>query len=284
MWDEIKFKVLHSGSKLNLLIGINVAVFLVLGLIGIFETLSTANHIVHQTIQSYLTLSSYLPTLLTRFWTPFSFMFMNEGIITFIFNMLWFYWMGKIFEEYLGAKKLVTLYIFGGLLGAVFFIVAFNVFPLFAAIKNTATAVGAAGSVMAIIVGTATLLPDYTLFMLFIGPVKLKWLAAVYVLIDLFMTTGPDPGDAFVHLGGALMGFIYIRQLKKGNNMGQWVEKLFKPRPKLKIASRNLKNTDSKPRQEEIDRILDKISVMGYDSLSKQEKETLFRASNDDKS
>ncbi|MBW4891185.1 rhomboid family intramembrane serine protease [Mucilaginibacter sp. HMF5004] len=284
MWEEIRLKVLHSGSKLNLLIGINVAVFLVLGLLGILETLSTTHNVLNQTLYNYLAVPSYLPTLLTRFWTPLTYMFMHAGIWHIVMNMIWFYWMGQIFEEYLGGKKLLNVYFLGGLVGAVFFIVAYNVFPLFAAERNGATAVGASASIMAVIVGTATLLPNYTIFLFIFGEVRLKWLAIVFVIFDLFGLVGSNAGGAFAHLGGAFLGFIYIRQLQKGNDIGAWFGKLFKPKSKLKVVYKNSKNTNTKPQQDEIDRILDKISNSGLDSLSKQERDTLSKASDDDKS
>jgi len=285
MWDEIRLKVLKSGNRLSLLIGINIAVYIVLGLIGVFERLSTTRDTVSLTLDSLLAVPSNLSVLLTRFWTPFTYLFLNRGLLTFIFDMLWFYWIGQIFHEYLGNKKLTAIYIFGGLGGAALFVLGYNIFPLFATYKLHETVVGAPGCIMAVIVGTATLLPDYTIFMMFIGAVRLKWLALVYVLIDLFLLVGPEPGEAFVHLGGALLGFIYIKQLQRGNDWGKPFENLFKPKPKLTVAARNsAKNSSTKPRQDEIDRILDKISQTGYDSLSKSEKEILFRASSDDKS
>ena len=284
MWEEIRYKVLHSGSKLNLLIGINVAVFLALGIIGVIEALSTSRNVLGDTIYHYLALPSYIPTLLTHFWTPITYMFMHDGIWHIVMNMIWFYWMGSIFEEYLGAQKLLALYLLGGLAGAFFFVLGYNVFPLFASVRVAGTVVGASAAIMAIIVGTATLLPDYTIFFMFIGPVRLKWLAAIFVIIDLLSLASSNAGGELSHLGGALMGFIYIKQLQKGNDMGASIGRLFKPKPHLTVASKNLKNTSTKPRQDEIDRILDKISNSGYESLSKQEKETLFRASADDKS
>ncbi|MGZ3767639.1 MAG: DUF6576 domain-containing protein, partial [Mucilaginibacter sp.] len=129
---------------------------------------------------------------------------------------------------------------------------------------------------------TATLLPDYTIFMMLIGPVKLKWIAIFYVIIDFIMIAGANPGGEISHLGGALFGFIYIKQLQRGHDWIGAINSIFKSRSKLKVASRNAeKNSNSKPRQEEIDRILDKISQAGYESLNKQEKEILFRASKD---
>jgi len=284
MWQEIRFKVLHSGSRLNLLIGINIAVYVILGLVNVFEQLSTRSNTLSLALDSYLTVPAYFPTLLFRFWTPFTYLFMNRGLITFIFDMLWFFWIGRIFQEYLGNKKLVAIYIFGGLGGAAFFLLGYNVFPLLTAYKLHATAVGAPGCIMAVIVGTATLLPDYTIFMLFIGAVRLKWLVLVYVIIDMLFLLDA-PGESFVHLGGALVGFIFIKQLQRGNDWSKPFEKIFQPRTKLKVAVKNPgKTAGNRPRQEEIDRILDKISQTGYDNLSKQEKETLFRASSDDKS
>jgi hypothetical protein len=106
----------------------------------------------------------------------------------------------------------------------------------------------------------------------------------VYVILDLLLTTGTNAGAAFTHIGGAGMGFLYVKQLQSGNDWAEWLGKLFKPRRHLKIVSNNLKNTTTKPRQDEIDRILDKISATGVDSLSKYEKDTLSKLRDDDKS
>ena len=119
--------------------------------------------------------------------------------------------------------------------------------------------------------------------MMFIGAVRLKWIALVYVILDILFLIGPNSGNILAHLGGALLGFVYIRQLQRGNDWGAAIAKIFKRRSKLKIVAKNsAKITNGKPRQDEIDRILDKISQTGYDSLSKQEKEILFRASNNE--
>ena len=163
--------------------------------------------------------------------------------------------------------------------------VSYNVFPFFtngdAALSSSV--VGASASVMAIIVGAATIVPNYTISLMFIGPVKLKWLVIIYVAIDFLGVTGPNAGGQIAHLGGALFGFVYVRQLQKGNDWIASIAGLFKKRSKLKVVANN-KNKDavSKPRQEDIDRILDKISKSGYENLTKQEKEILFRASNNE--
>lgn len=293
-WQNIRYKLLHSGSKLNLLIGINVLVFLLINIPAIFEQLFVTGlsqpSVILSYAYDYLAMPAYLPKLLTRFWTPVSYMFLHQGIFHILFNMLWLYWMGQLFEEYLGTKRVVGLYIMGGLMGAVFYLAAFNLIPAFShseALPLT-TVAGASASVMAIVVATATLLPDYTIFLMFLGPVKLKWVALFYIVFDFLSIAGPNAGGEIAHLGGALMGFIYVKQLQRGNNISDSINNLFKSSPKIKVVSSNPgyqrsgRNANSYPQQEEIDRILDKISQSGYDSLNKNEKEILFRASNKD--
>jgi len=274
--------MLRSGSKLNLLIGINIFVFLLINIPGIFETLlfNTA-HIAHFS-DEYLLLPASLHKLLTHFWTPLTYMFMHAGIFHILFNMLWFYWFGQIFEDFLGKKRTLGLYLMGGLAGATFYVVCYNVFPFYTQIHaaDSSTLVGASASVMAVMAATATQLPDYTISLILIGPVRLKWLVLFFIVIDFLGITGLNAGGELSHLGGALIGFLYIKQLQKGNDWIAIIAKVFKPRPKMKVVANNpSKNAPYFPRQEEIDLILDKISKSGYDSLTKQEKEVLFRAS-----
>jgi membrane associated rhomboid family serine protease len=282
LWENVTNKMFRSGSKINLLIGINVFVFLLINIPAVFEALITRTNIINTYSYEYLALPAYLPKLLTRFWTPLTYMFMHAGIFHILFNMLWLYWMGQIFEEFLGNKRILGLYLLGGLAGAVLYIASYNIFPAFtqSGALLVSSAVGASASVIAIIVGAATIAPDYTIMLILLGPVKLKWLVIIYVIIDFLGVVGPNAGGEIAHLGGALFGFIYVKQLQNGRDMVAFIANLFKSRSKLKVVSNNrAKNSSAKPRQEEIDRILDKISTTGYESLSKQEKETLFRAS-----
>ncbi|MBS1532835.1 MAG: rhomboid family intramembrane serine protease [Bacteroidetes bacterium] len=290
LWKDIKFKMLHSGSRVMLLVWINIIVFLVIFVPATIEQLFSGfgrPSVITTEVYEYLSLPSYLPKLLHRPWTPFTYMFIHAGIFHILFNMLWLYWMGQIFEEYLGNKRTVGLYILGGLSGAFFFVAAYNIFPYFSHTDLVAlsTNVGASAAIMAIIVATATLVPDYTIYLFIIGPVRLKWLALFFVVLDFLSISGLNAGGEISHLGGALFGFIYIKQLQRGNDIVGFFANQFKKRSKLKVAAKNgAQNTGSKPRQEEVDRILDKISRTGYDSLSKQEKEILFRASKDNES
>ncbi len=283
LWKDLQYKMLRSGSKLNLLIGINIIVFLLINIPSILEGLFFRTHIISLYSSEYLQLPAYLPKLAVRFWTPFTYMFMHDGIFHILFNMLWFYWFGQIFEEYLGKQRTLGLYLLGGLTGALLFILSFNTLPLFTHSDSAlfSSMVGASASVMAIMVATATLLPDYTIPLIFIGPVKLKWLVAFFIIIDFLGITGLNAGGEIAHLGGALMGYVYIKQLHRGHDWVGGIANLFKSKSKLKVVAKNpSRNSSSVPRQEEIDVILDKISRSGYDSLNKQEKEILFRASN----
>lgn len=283
VWENINYKI-RSGSRLYLLIYINVAVYLVIGIPAVFEFLFNGGResIIEAFAYRYLEMPSDLPALLRHFWTPVTYMFMHAGPFHILFNMLWLYWIGQIFEEYLGQKRTLGLYLMGGLAGALFFVAAYNLIPAFKS-ELGLPIVGASAGVMAIIVATATLLPDYSIPLFLIGPVKLKWLALFFVILDFLSIRGGNPGGEFAHLGGALLGFVYIKRLQQGNDWVAAISKLFSRRPgatNLKVVSRSAgKKNLAKPRQEDVDRVLDKISVSGYDSLNSEEKEILFRAS-----
>ncbi len=282
LWQNIQYKMLRSGSKLNLLIGINIIVFLVVNITDVLGKFLFSVNIGRLT-DEYLLLPASLPKLASHFWTPITYMFMHANIWHILFNMLWFYWFGQIFEEFLGKKRTLGLYFMGGLAGAFMFVFCFNVFPFFThvhAAETTGPLVGASAAVMAVMVATATQLPNYSIPLILIGPVRLKWLVLFFIAIDFLGITGLNAGGELAHLGGALVGFLYIKQLQKGNDWIASITNLFKPKPKMKVVSSNpSKKYYDFPRQEEIDSILDKISKSGYDNLSKQEKEVLFRAS-----
>ncbi|RYZ96272.1 MAG: rhomboid family intramembrane serine protease [Sphingobacteriaceae bacterium] len=288
LWENITYKMLHTRSKLFLLIGINVAVYLAINAPAVIEQLfftgfGNSNIIAYS--NDYLRLPANLDKLAHRFWTPFTYMFMHADVFHILFNMLWLYWLGQIFEEYMGHGRTIGLYILGGLAGGFLYVLCFNTIPAFTAVNASAVSgiVGASAGVMAIIIATATLRPDYTIQLFLFGAVKLKWLAIFYIVVDFLSSAGGNAGGSIAHLGGALLGFIYIKRVQSGSDWIGGISKLFKRKSKLKVVSNNPeKNTSAKPRQEEIDRILDKISQSGYDSLTRQEKEVLFRASKDE--
>jgi len=275
IFAELWFKMVHSGSRLNLFIGINILVFLSIGIVAVFDLF--AGSLSAEWLTNQLAMPAWLPSLPYKFWTPITYMFLHREFFHILFNMLWLYWMGRIFEEYLKPEQFTFTYIAGGLAGALFYLIAYNVFPVFSPHAQTSVILGASASVNAIVIAVATLLPDYTIMLLFFGAVRLKYLALAFVLIDFLSIAASNPGGSIAHLGGALLGFLYIRQLQSGND---W-SKIFKREKKLKIVSNQRPGTTANrlPDQEIIDEILDKISKSGYESLSTKEKQQLFNAS-----
>jgi len=206
--------------------------------------------------------------------------------------MLALYWFGKLFLMFSTEKQLVGLYVMGGFAGALFYVAAFNIFPYFEPVIQHTVLLGASASIMAIIVAAAMQSPNMELRMLFIGNIKLKYVAVIAVLASFFGITSNNAGGEIAHLGGALTGYFFVVSLRQGKDFTKWLNKLldffsdlFKPR-KLKVKPNNKKgsskmsdaefNMNKARRMEEIDRILDKIKTSGYESLSSDEKKRLF--------
>lgn len=287
--DDLKMSFRH-GSTLTKVIFVNLGVFIIYNLLASFSFLLNANP---PDLINWLAVPAYLPALLTRPWTLISYMFLHEGFMHLLFNMIWLYFGGRIFQDLLGEQRFMSTYIMGGLSGAFLYILAYNIFPVFGEVLPIARAMGASASILAIIVAIGTKVPNYTVHLLFIGPVKLKYIAVFSVLIDLISFHQGNAGGHIAHLGGALFGFMYIRQLEKGKDLGIWYTKwvntfkaLFSKSNKkhVKVVYRkdgpNKKEAARmKSEQEAVDVILDKISKSGYDSLTKEEKDMLFKAS-----
>ncbi len=294
MFDEFKNVFQRPNNAHAQLIFINVVVFLVLAIILVFSTTS-GNSEFFDVIHKQLAIPAPILSFLAKPWTIITYSFIHDlgGILHILFNMLALYWFGKLFVEYLGSDKLIALYILGALAGGVFYLLVYNTIPFYQERIPGLGMVGASAAVYAILVATATLLPDYTFFLLFFGPVRIKYIAFVYIVISFLGSIGGNAGGNIAHLGGALMGYIYIKQLQVGVNWGGWItsvidaiKSLFSSKPKVKVTYRkseprpaNPTTKASKATQDEIDSILDKISDRGYESLTKEEKEKLFNAS-----
>lgn len=289
--DEIKHSF-KTGSVLTRLIYINLAVFVAVKLLQVLFFLFSAGDTGTVFIMEWLAVPAMVSELISRPWTVFTYMFLHEGFLHILFNILWLYWFGRIFLEYLDERKLLGVYILGGLAGAALYIISFNLFPAFAQILPLSRALGASAAVLAIVISISVYVPDYTIALLFIGPVKLKYIAAFMILLDIISIAGTNAGGHIAHLGGALFGWIFIRQYRKGSDLTRGINILFhkissffKPGSKLKVEYKKTRtdydyNKQKIERQKRIDEILDKISKSGYDSLSKEEKEILFRISN----
>lgn len=270
----------HS-DHLKRLIFINAFVFLFIKvsqtLIFLFNTSPWIDWFIY-----YTALPSSVNELLLKPWTFFSYMFIHEGIWHFAFNMIILFWTGQIFTEYLGAKKLLATYINGAFMGGILYVLTYNVFPAFHDQKEFSSLIGASAGILAILVAVATLIPDYKVFLFLFGAVAIKYVAIASVLIYLILIPSGNAGGNIAHLGGALYGFIFIKQLRKGKDLGSWLYAIFAlfDRKKRNQKLRVVKDDDDQLTvQNRIDRILEKISHSGYDSLTESEKELLFRVS-----
>ncbi|MBL7870033.1 MAG: rhomboid family intramembrane serine protease [Cyclobacteriaceae bacterium] len=297
MFDEFKNAFQKPNNTHVQLIIINVVVFLLMAVIKVFSTASGFAD-VFELIHAQVSIPAPFFSFLRKPWTIITYAFVHDlsGIFHILFNMLVFYWFAKLFIEYLGSDKLVALYVLGAIAGGVSYLLVYNTIPFYEALTPANGMVGASAAVYAVLVATAVLLPDYTFFLLFLGPIKIKYIALFYIVISFLGTIGGNAGGNIAHLGGALIGFIYIKQLQAGVNWGGWIttlldsfKGLFGSQPNVKVTYRKAepkvhqpttKTTKAnKASQDEIDSILDKISDRGYESLSKEEKEKLFNAS-----
>lgn len=294
IWEGIK-NSFKEGSTLSKLIYINFGVFLLVKLVTAFVYLSGMSLSEGNFVINWLVLPANTSTLLSRPWTMFSYMFLHESFFHILSNMIWLYLFGRIFLSFLDQKKLLSVYLIGGLTGASVFVFAFNMFPVFENELAVAVALGASASVMAIVIATVSYSPNYIVNLVFLGPVKIKYIALVFVLTDLIQLPQGNAGGHLAHFGGAFYGWLFISQLRKGkdistgfNQMMETVFSWFKLKKKMKVTHKRARTADDraynkakKQNQENLNVILEKISKSGYDSLSKAEKEVLFKSSKD---
>ena len=296
--DELK-RFFTGGSVLSVLILINVSVWLLVKIISVFfflfnkpDPLGAESWFLH-----FIAVPAYLPDLFSRPWSIFTYMFLHFDFFHILFNMLWLYWFGKIFLEYLNSRQLLQTYLTGGIAGALVYISAFNIFPVFNNTLPLSLALGASASVMAIVTAISFYVPNYSVQLLLIGRVKIIYLAIILFVIDFFSISAGNSGGHLAHIGGAIWGFTYISIIKKGKfrpftglteNWSKRIKHFFSF---LKKPINNYSNFEKRPlsdeeyniekitKQKKIDGILEKISKGGYESLTKAEKEFLFKSS-----
>lgn len=285
--DDIK-GAYRRGTMLMRIIYINIAVFVLLHMVALVGIII---NVPPQGMMQWLQLPSDMGRLAHTPWTPLTYMFTHYDLLHILFNMLWLYWLGRIFLEYFTPKRLSALYVLGGLAGAAVYLLAMNLLPHFAGPGSYL--MGASASVIAIVVAVAVWAPDYKIGLLFIGEISLKWVAIATIGIDLLSVDTANAGGHIAHLGGAAMGAIYATALRRGTDVTRplnavldWLATLF-ARPqqadrsnaaKATNGSRPSQGTDT-PTEEQIDAILDKIKRSGYNSLTEREREMLFSAS-----
>jgi len=276
IFSELYYKVVQSGNPLFLFIGINVVVFLAINLLAAGEFLTGGSDTAADWLELQLSMPGHYKQLPYKFWTIITYMFTQRDFFHLLFNMLWLYWLGLIFLDFLSKRQFIFTYLAGGIMGALLYLLAYNLLPVFSGTVERSILLGSSASVMAVVVATATLVPDFTIRLLFLGNVKLKFLALAYFVLDIIGISS-EPGGSFAHIGGAILGFVFIQQLNRGTDFSA----IFKRRSKLKVVKNKStsSNPGTLPDQEAIDKILDKISQSGYDSLTNLEKEQLFKAS-----
>lgn len=288
--DSIKHRY-TTGDVLTKYILINVGVFLAIQVIGVITTLF---NLYAFDIITFLGVPSMTHILLIRPWTPFTYMFVHENLLHLFFNMLWLYWFGRMFLENFSGRTFGSLYILGGLCGALFYAIAFNTIPYYIEMGR-GWMIGASAAVMAIVMGIAFYRPDIQVNLLLIGRVKIIHIAIFAFVIDFLQLSDPtNPGGHIAHIGGAVLGYFFAKQYAKGKDITRWMSRCidtvvgwFKPSPK----KAKMKTTYQRPSGEwsyqeksenqttEIDRILDKLKHSGYSGLTPDEKKQLFDAS-----
>ncbi|MCK9400184.1 MAG: rhomboid family intramembrane serine protease [Bacteroidales bacterium] len=296
--DIVRF--FRSKAVLPRLILINAAIWVGIGAMRVFSFLfNVPDSTLTNYIVDYFALPANLGSLLSHPWTLITYMFLHIDFLHVLFNMLWLFWFGKIFLEFLKSGQLLLIYLSGGISGGILYLLFYNIFPVFEKSLDLSFALGASASVMAIVTAISFYVPGYSIHLLFLGKIRIFYIALFLFILDFFMIRSENAGGHIAHIGGALFGLSYIVARRKGMNfsgvfgMSRLKEFFRKMRKsKLRIEYNNTSSTFGRPltdddynirraqRQRMIDDILDKISNSGYESLTSDEKEILFKSSN----
>lgn len=294
IWSGIKSSF-KQGSALTRLIYINIGIFLAIKVVAVLFVLAGQRG-VDSMLLPYLGVPALPERLLYTPWTIITYMFTQFGFLHLLFNMLWLYWFGSIFINTFSGSKLTGVYILGGISGAIVYIAAYALFPAFELERYQSWAIGASASVMAIVFAVCTYLPNHKIYVFLIGPVKLIHLALFTAIIDLLSIPSGNAGGHIAHLGGAMFGYLFTLSLRRNfdltGGLSSMLDKisnsrLFKKKKmKVKYKKKVSDMTDveynefKKRKDERLNNILDKISKHGYESLTKEEKEILFKSKN----
>ena len=286
-----------TANVLEKLIGVNILLFV---LTYLFRTVFFLAGSSSNLFEDWLVFPQELSLFIYKPWTIITYAFMHSGFLHILFNMIILHFGGKIFLNLYSGKRLLNYYIMGAIFGALVYMLSYNLFPAFSSLGNSYL-IGASAAVMAVLVGITTKIPDSQVRLFLLGNVKLWWIVAFFLITDVIQIPLGNAGGHLSHLGGAFIGYLYTKQLDKGNDIGKWIENLiasisgfFVSKPKQKKTSKVkmktvYRNTNSSAKtnlskteqQQKVDSILEKISKSGYESLSKHEKDFLFNAGKD---
>ncbi|MDT0676114.1 rhomboid family intramembrane serine protease [Autumnicola musiva] len=300
--DRLRYKI-QTATVTEKLIAINVLVFV---LFFLFRTIAYLFQLPSDFLLQWFVFPKELSEFIIKPWSIITYSFLHGGIWHILGNMLILYYAGIYFLNYFSQKRLLNYYFLGVIVGALVYMLSYNLFPAFQGMGSSYL-IGASAGVMAVLIGIATHIPDMKVRLLILGSIKFWWIAAFLVAVDVIQIPMGNAGGHLAHIGGAALGYIYTKQLQQGNDIGSWFEKImdgiatiFKPRErkaKMKTVHRDSKKKTARPssnsgnmrgsmnkdeKQKKVDAILDKISKSGYDSLNKAEKDFLFQAGKDD--
>ena len=277
--SAIKQAFADQKNPINKYIAINAFVFVALLISAAFYFLGDIPNPFKMWVMQYFSLTANWKIFVFKPWTFFTYAFIHEKLFHLIFNMLVFHWFGNLIIEYLNKNRMLFIFWAGVLGGGILYSLFFDGNQL----------IGASAGIMALVIASATLLPDYEIVLAIFGRIKLKYVGMAYLVIDLLSMMGSNAGGSMAHLGGALIGYLMIKQIQAGNDwssivirINSFIDKIFTRKNKLKIVHQSEQQAQASRAtvsQAEVDQVLEKITKSGYDSLSKSEKELLFKAS-----
>jgi membrane associated rhomboid family serine protease len=283
----------QDNNALVYLVAINLMVFALLSFIKIIYYLSELPiELFYSQIQDWFILPAPIEKYLTKPWVLFTYLFTHASIWGLISSLLWLWSFGYILQDLTGNNKLIPIYLYGGIAGGIGYLLLMNLFPVWANhIQSIEPLIGAGAAVMAVAVATTTLAPDYRIFPLMNGGIPLWVLLIIYGLIDFAKIGLSNAGIAVSHLIAGALGYLFIRQLRRGqdwaawmNQFFYWLNDLFSPTKKEKhpTTSKKKNKIASQDTQQKIDALLDKINQQGYQFLTNEEKAFLKKASKED--
>jgi membrane associated rhomboid family serine protease len=306
--NEFKNVWRKSNNSLMQIIVINIAVFVLINIVDVIFAVAEVKGLYKKIIAYALYIPAPIKDFAWRPWTLFTYFFTHKNLLHLFFNMWVMYWFGMIIKDFLGSNRLLALYIWGGIAGGLIYLLCFNTIPYFIVLTPDLGMLGASACVYAIVTAAATFRPNLEMNLLFFGNVRIVWVALIVILLSFIGIGGASSeasvGGNLAHLGGAILGFVFIKQLERGNDwsvpidaMLNGIRRLFGKKGassgggnksnKTSQTSKSASNQGKKgsgtasttPSQAEIDAILDKISANGYESLTTEEKQILFKAS-----
>jgi len=295
--EDLKMEY-RNGNMLTRIIMINVCVFIFVRILIAFTGFSNGGSVgADHPIIEWLAIPSDFLSLAKKPWTIITHMFLHYGFWHILWNMLWLYWFARIIGDFLGDRRVLPLYLMGGLAGVIFYLISDHLLPFGSG--GNGMAMGASAAAMAFVVAAVTLSPNYEIRLFLLGSIKIKYIAAFKIFMDIIQTTGTNSGGHFGHLGGAFLGFLFISYLRQGTDITLPLQRLFyaevreqKPRTvqkkksPIRVVYKSQQPKKPTPPnynfQDRLDRILEKINKEGIDKLTQEERAFLDAASKKD--